>query len=99
MKILVSNDDGIGANGIRALAEALSEKHDVYVVAPDRERSAAGHSLTLHTPLRVDKLEDKTYKAKGAWSTTGTPGDCIKIAVSEILKANELPDLIISGIN
>jgi len=99
MKILISNDDGIGANGIRALAEALSEKHDVYVVAPDRERSAAGHSLTLHTPLRVDKLDDKTFKAKGVWSTTGTPGDCIKIAVSEILTADEQPDLIISGIN
>ena len=53
MKILISNDDGILANGIRALIEALAPDHDVYVVAPDRERSAAGHSLTLHTPLRV----------------------------------------------
>ncbi|MBQ8168179.1 5'/3'-nucleotidase SurE, partial [bacterium] len=53
MNILISNDDGIAANGIRALTEELSKHHNVYVVAPDRERSAAGHSLTLHTPLRV----------------------------------------------
>lgn len=99
MKILISNDDGIAANGIRALTEALAEKHDVYVVAPDRERSAAGHSLTLHTPLRVDKLDDNTYKAKSAWVTTGTPGDCVKIAINAILKRDEMPDLIISGIN
>ena len=59
MKILLSNDDGIVANGIRALTEALSQEHEVYVIAPDRERSAAGHSLTLHTPLRVEELEPK----------------------------------------
>ena len=56
MNILLSNDDGILANGIRALIEALSCEHNVYVVAPDRERSAAGHSLTLHTPLRVEEV-------------------------------------------
>ena len=56
MKILISNDDGIAANGIRALTETLSKEHEVYVVAPDRERSAAGHSLTLHTPLRVEEI-------------------------------------------
>ena len=58
MNILISNDDGIAANGIRALTEELSKYHNVYVVAPDRERSAAGHSLTLHTPLRVEELEE-----------------------------------------
>ena len=57
MRILISNDDGIFANGIKALSEALSVHHEVYIVAPDGERSAAGHSLTLHTPLRVEKLE------------------------------------------
>ena len=57
MKILVSNDDGIAANGIRCLTETLAKEHDVYVIAPDRERSAAGHSLTLHTPLRVEEVE------------------------------------------
>lgn len=99
MKILLSNDDGIGANGIRALSEALSEKHEVYIVAPDRERSAAAHSLTLHTPLRVEKFEEPAYKSKASWVTTGTPGDCIKIAVSAVLSPDEQPDLIISGIN
>lgn len=98
MKILISNDDGIVANGIRALSETLSEEHDVYLVAPDRERSAAGHSLTLHTPLRVEELEPKNG-VKRCWITTGTPGDCVKIAISAILEEDELPDLVISGIN
>lgn len=98
MNILVSNDDGILANGIHALVKALSYNNDVYVVAPDRERSAAGHSLTLHTPLRVEEVEPK-YGAKRCWMTTGTPGDCIKIAVNAILSNEELPDLVISGIN
>ncbi len=98
MKILISNDDGILSNGIRALIEALSSSHDVYVVAPDRERSAAGHSLTLHTPLRVEEVDAK-YGAKKCWITTGTPGDCVKLAVKAILDENEKPDLVISGIN
>src|SRR5574344_3154758 len=98
MKVLISNDDGIMANGIRALVEALSVENEVYVIAPDRERSAAGHSLTLHTPLRVEELEPQ-YGAKRNWVTTGTPGDCVKIALSAILEENELPDLVISGIN
>ena len=98
MKILVSNDDGILSNGIRALIESLSKCHDVYVVAPDRERSAAGHSLTLHTPLRVEEVDAK-YGAKKCWMTTGTPSDCIKLAVSAILSEDEKPDFVISGIN
>lgn len=98
MKILISNDDGILAYGIRALIEALSPCHDVYVVAPDRERSAAGHSLTLHTPLRVEEVDPK-YGAKRCWMTTGTPGDCVKLAINAILSDDEKPDLVISGIN
>ncbi len=98
MKILISNDDGILANGIRALIEALAPYHDVYVVAPDRERSAAGHSLTLHTPLRVEEVDPK-YGAKRCWMTTGTPGDCVKLAINAILAPEEKPDLVISGIN
>ena len=98
MKILISNDDGILANGIRALIEVLGVDHEVYVVAPDRERSAAGHSLTLHTPLRVEELEPK-FGAKRNWVTTGTPGDCVKIGLSAILEESEKPDLVISGIN
>lgn len=98
MKILISNDDGLLANGIRALIEALAPCHDVFVVAPDRERSAAGHSLTLHTPLRVEEVNAK-YGAKRCWMTTGTPGDCVKLAINAILEKDELPDLVISGIN
>jgi 5'-nucleotidase len=98
MNILISNDDGILANGIKALVKALSKNHDVYVIAPDRERSAAGHSITLHTPLRVQEIDVK-HGAKRCWMTTGTPGDCIKIGVNAILDNTELPDLIISGIN
>ncbi len=98
MKILISNDDGILSNGIRALIEALSPCHDVYVVAPDRERSAAGHSLTLHTPLRVEEVDPK-YGAKRCWMTTGTPGDCVKLGINAILSEDEKPDLVISGIN
>ncbi len=98
MKILLSNDDGVMAEGIKALTIALSKEHDVYVIAPDRERSAAGHSLTLHTPIRVEELESK-FGAKRIWITSGTPGDCVKIGINAILSEEEKPDLIISGIN
>ena len=99
MNILISNDDGIAANGIRALTEELSKYHDVYVVAPDRERSAAGHSLTLHTPLRVEELEETRSGAKRTWVTNGTPGDCVKLGINAILAPEEQPDFVISGIN
>ena len=98
MKILISNDDGIAANGIRMLTRELSKEHDEYVIAPDRERSAAGHSLTLHTPLRVEELE-AINGAKRTWVTTGTPGDCVKIGINAILSKDEQPDVVISGIN
>ena len=98
MKILISNDDGIASNGIRCLSEVLSENHEVYVIAPDRERSAAGHSLTLHTPIRVEEVEAYS-NVKRAWVTTGTPGDCVKIGINAILSKDEQPDIVISGIN
>ena len=98
MKILISNDDGIVASGIRALVEALAVENEVYVVAPDRERSAAGHSLTLHSPIRVEELDPK-LGAKRNWVTTGTPGDCVKLGLNGILSENEKPDVIITGIN
>lgn len=98
MKILLSNDDGVMAEGIKALATELSKEHEVYIIAPDRERSAAGHSLTLHTPIRVEELEAK-FGAKRIWITSGTPGDCVKIGINAILGEDEKPDLIISGIN
>lgn len=98
MKILISNDDGVMAEGIKALVTELSKEHEVYVVAPDRERSAAGHSLTLHTPIRVEEL-DSRFGAKRIWVTSGTPGDCVKIGINAILAEDEKPDLVISGIN
>jgi 5'-nucleotidase len=98
LKILVCNDDGIHAKGIQVLAERLAREgdHEVYVVAPDRERSATGHSLTLHKPLRVEAVE-MPGKVKAGWSTTGTPSDCVKLAVSELI--GTAPDIVISGIN
>lgn len=96
MRILVSNDDGIFAPGIKALAETLAKEHDVYVVAPDRERSANGHALTLHKPLRAEEL-DFFKDVKGAWQVNGTPSDCVKLAIGAILE--ETPDLVVSGIN
>ncbi|MDD3419870.1 MAG: 5'/3'-nucleotidase SurE, partial [Candidatus Gastranaerophilales bacterium] len=98
MKILISNDDGIQASGIRAMMEVLSAEHDVYVIAPDGERSAAGHSITLHTPLRVEEIEPK-FNVKRAWMITGTPGDCVKIGLNAVLSDEEKPDIVISGPN
>lgn len=96
MRVLISNDDGIFANGILALAEVLSREYEVYVVAPDRERSATGHALTLHKPLRVDELEWDVPVAK-AYSVTGTPSDCVKIGLNAVLEVR--PDIVVSGIN
>ncbi len=97
MRILLSNDDGINAPGIRALAQTLAMEHEVFIVAPDRERSAAGHSLTLHHPLRVEEFEIGFEKNIKAWATNGTPGDCVKIALRALFDVH--PDLLISGIN
>lgn len=96
IKVLVSNDDGIHAVGIRTLVERLALQHDVYVIAPDRERSATGHALTLHKPLRVDDV-DMGFNVKAAYAVTGTPSDCIKIGLNAILDFR--PDVVVSGIN
>ncbi len=98
MRILISNDDGIHSPGLKVLSEKLCVENEVYVIAPDRERSAAGHSLTLHKPLRVERVDIGAGITK-AWETTGTPGDCVKIGISCILDDDKKPDLIISGIN
>ncbi len=90
--ILVSNDDGVRSEGIAALAEALRGVGTVYVVAPDRERSAAGHSLTLTSPLRVEKVAHRVY------SVDGTPTDCVNLAVNGILRKKKIA-LLASGIN
>jgi 5'-nucleotidase len=90
-KILVSNDDGVHSLGLKHLADALRAVGDVTVVAPDGERNAASHAITLHKPLRVTQLEEAVY------STNGTPTDCINLGVIVILK--ERPALVVSGIN
>ena len=98
MNVLVSNDDGIFALGIRTLANALSAAgHQVTVVCPDRERSATGHGLTLHRPLHAERVENIFDEAIAAWSCSGTPSDCVKLALDAIL--SEKPDFIVSGIN
>jgi 5'-nucleotidase len=89
--ILVSNDDGIHSAGIAALAEALGPVGEVVVVAPDRERSAVSHSLTLHRPLRVEEFGPARF------AIDGTPTDCVNLAVNGILKRR--PALVVSGIN
>ncbi|MCC6848289.1 MAG: 5'/3'-nucleotidase SurE [Deltaproteobacteria bacterium] len=91
MVILVCNDDGIRSDGIQALARAVAPLGEVYVVAPDREQSAAGHSLTLHRPLRVEEIAPRQI------AIDGTPTDCVNLAVSGILPAR--PGLVVSGIN
>jgi len=91
MLILVTNDDGIQSPGIKTLAKAMKRVGDVYVVAPDRERTASGHSLTLHKPLRIEALGRREF------SVSGTPTDCVNLAVNEILPRR--PDLVVSGIN
>jgi 5'-nucleotidase len=91
MLILVTNDDGILSPGIKALARAMKRVGEVYVVAPDRERTAASHSLTLHKPLRIEALGRRVF------SVSGTPTDCVNLAVNEILPRR--PDLVVSGIN
>jgi 5'-nucleotidase len=91
MKILVSNDDGYLATGINVLTEALQAVADVVVVAPDRNRSAASNSLTVHSPLRVHKVAGNRY------SVDGTPSDCVHLALTGFL--DHEPDLVVSGIN
>ena len=89
--ILVSNDDGVTAEGIRVLSEALAEVADVLTVGPDRNCSAASNSLTLTNPLRVNKLDN------GYISVNGTPTDCVHIAIRELCKVE--PAIVVSGIN
>ena len=93
--ILVSNDDGIHAPGIRALVAALRPIADVTVVAPDKQQSAVGHAITMSTPLRVHRVEENGELF--GYSVDGTPADAVKIAVRALLPTK--PDLVISGIN
>ncbi len=93
LRVLLSNDDGISAAGLELLERiARTLTDDVWVVAPTVERSGAGHSLTIHEPLRPVKISDRRY------SVSGTPTDCVMVAINHIMKENP-PDLVLSGIN
>ena len=91
MRILLANDDGYQAQGLRMLAQALSSLAEVTIVAPDRNRSGASNSLTLDSPLRVERVDERTYYVNG------TPTDCVHIAITGLLA--QPPDMLISGIN
>jgi 5'-nucleotidase len=96
--ILISNDDGIFALGVRTLANTLAQAgHQVTVVCPDRERSATGHGLTLHQPIRAKEVDSVFEPSVVAWSCSGTPADCVKFALSAVLTTP--PDVVYSGIN
>ena len=90
-RILVTNDDGVHSEGIRALADALRALGDVTIVAPIQEASAIGHALTLRRPLRVEVIHPHVF------AVDGTPTDCVNVAITHVMK--EKPDLIVSGIN
>jgi 5'-nucleotidase len=98
MKLLIGNDDGIFSPGIRTLANTLAiAGHSVIIVCPDRERSATGHGLTIHKPIRAEQVEGLFLPEVEAWACSGTPADCIKLALEAILE--HPPDLLLSGIN
>ncbi len=95
MKVLITNDDGIYAQGLWALYKRFALNHLVTVVAPDRERSAVSHAITLHEPLRARRVNlDGGFPG---YAVNGTPADCVKLGVLEILGCK--PDMVISGIN
>ena len=96
MKILLVNDDGIKAEGLKAIAKELSLKHEVFIVAPMTEQSGMSQALTMGVPLRVETVDMKMENVT-AYAVEGTPADCTKLALEFLLK--EKPDLIISGIN
>lgn len=96
MNILISNDDGISSPGIRALAKAMTELGEVFVVAPETNKSAIGHAVTMHSALRSKRIED-LGDGIHAWWVNGTPADCVKLGIENIMK--EKPDLLVSGIN
>lgn len=91
MRILVTNDDGIDSPGLTALAEALKAIGEVWVVAPDRERTAVAHAVTLHKPLRLHRLASRTF------SVNGTPVDCVNLALLKVMP--KPPAIVVSGIN
>lgn len=97
MRILVTNDDGIFAEGIYKLAKHMQRNGEVVVVAPDSQRSATGHAITMHSPLIVKKIQFFDTEIE-AYSVNGTPADCVKMGIEALFKSKK-PDMVISGIN
>jgi len=95
MDILLTNDDGIYAEGLWALHGALCREHAVTVVAPDRERTAVSHGITLHQPLRASRVAVNGHSQ--GYAVNGTPADCVKLGVLEIM--GRKPDIVVSGLN
>lgn len=96
MRVLITNDDGVNAEGIKVLADELSKIADVTVIAPDKERSAVGHGVTFFSPIRISKLSEEEHKI--IYECNGTPVDCIIMGLYHVMKDN-LPNLIVTGIN
>jgi len=96
LRVLLTNDDGVTAPGLHALARAFSRVATTFVVAPEHERSAASHAITLHKPLRATRTTVPGTDAP-AWATNGTPADCVVLAVLDLLA--QPPDVVVSGIN
>ena len=94
-KILVTNDDGISSKGLASLINVARKFGEVVVVAPDKPQSGMGHAITIHNPLRLRK--NNMFEEVESYSCTGTPVDCVKLGVYEVIKTK--PDLILSGIN
>jgi len=95
MNVLLTNDDGIRAEGLWALYKQIAKNHIVTVIAPDRERSAVGHAITLDRPLRAKRVA--LHNGMMGYAVTGTPADCIKLGIYEILE--DRPDMVVAGIN
>ncbi|GGJ07297.1 5'-nucleotidase SurE [Alicyclobacillus cellulosilyticus] len=98
MRILVSNDDGIAAAGIRALAEAMATLGDVWVVAPQHQRSASSHAISLHHTIKIQQVDIGIAGVQAAFAVDGTPVDCVKWAIVEFGKKAPF-DLMVAGIN
>jgi len=97
LRILLTNDDGIFAEGLQALAGCFHAVAETYIVAPDHEQSATGHAITMHRPLRAEPVKLPLTPEVPAWAVNGTPADCVKLAVESLLP--DKPDLVVSGIN
>lgn len=96
MRLLLTNDDGINAQGLHALVKELEKEHEVVVSAPDNQRSASGHSITINRPLVVKEVKLEGIKSK-AYSVDGTPADCVRVALDKLVEGKV--DMVVSGTN